>query len=151
DGQILIAAPGIRDRELAGSIIYVCAHSHEGAMGLVLNQRSKLTFSDLLTALEVIPKGTSAGRAPQSEAIAVLKGGPVEDDRGFVLHSSDFFIENSTLPIDDGICLTASLDILEAIAQGRGPKSAILALGYCGWSAGELENDIQENNFLHCS
>jgi putative transcriptional regulator len=80
----------------------------------------------------------------------VLKGGPVETGRGFVLHSADFFIENSTLPIDDGICLTATLDILKAIARGKGPESAVLALGYAGWAPGQLETEIQENGWLNC-
>ncbi len=80
----------------------------------------------------------------------MLKGGPVQTERGFVLHTADFFIENSTLPIDDGICLTATLDILKAIARGQGPKSAVLALGYAGWSQGQLESEIQANGWLHC-
>jgi putative transcriptional regulator len=152
DGQMLIAMPSMRDERFARSLIYVCAHSSEGAMGIVVNQMAgNINFPDLLVQLEVIPAADLIQLPPRAETVRVLKGGPVETGRGFVLHSSDFFIENSTLPIDDGICLTATLDILKAIARGDGPVSAVLALGYAGWSPGQLEAEIQENGWLHCT
>ena len=151
DGQMLIAMPSMPDERFARTLIYICAHSSEGAMGIVVNQRAaNINFPDLLVQLEVIP-ATDLIQLPQrAGALPVLKGGPVETGRGFVLHSADFFIDNSTLPIDEGICLTATLDILKAIARGEGPASAVLALGYAGWGAGQLENEIQENGWLHC-
>src|SRR6202008_1686437 len=152
DGQMLIAMPSMRDERFSRSVIYVCAHSSEGAMGIIVNQlASNVNFPDLLVQLEVIPAADLIQLPQRAGTVKVLKGGPVETGRGFVLHSADFFIENSTLPIDDGICLTATLDILKAIARGKGPESAVLALGYAGWGAGQLENEIQENGWLHCS
>ena len=151
DGQMLIAMPSMGDERFARTVIYVCAHSTEGAMGIVVNQPAPhISFADLLVQLEVIPATDLIQLPSKAGGVKVLKGGPVDTQRGFVLHSSDFFIENSTLPIDDGICLTATLDILKAIARGDGPKSAILALGYAGWEAGQLENEIQHNGWLHC-
>jgi putative transcriptional regulator len=152
DGQMLIAMPTMRDERFARSVIYICAHSSEGAMGIVVNQPAgNIDFPDLLVQLEVIPAADRIELPQRAEALKVLKGGPVETGRGFVLHSADFFIENSTLPIDDGICLTATLDILKAIARGDGPVSAVLALGYAGWAPGQLEAEIQENGWLHCA
>ena len=152
DGQMLIAMPSMLDERFARSLIYICAHSSEGAMGIVVNQpAANINFPDLLVQLEVIPETDATDLSSKAGDVIVLKGGPVETGRGFVLHSADFFIENSTLPIDEGICLTATLDILKAIARGDGPASAILALGYAGWSAGQLENEIQENGWLHCA
>src|SRR6202045_2743647 len=151
DGQMLIAMPSMRDERFSRSVIYVCAHSSEGAMGIIVNQlAANVNFPDLLVQLEVIPAADLIQLPQRAGTVKVLKGGPVETGRGFVLHSSDFFIENSTLPIDEGICLTATLDILKAIARGSGPRSAILALGYAGWAPGQLENEIQHNGWLHC-
>jgi len=152
DGQMLIAMPSMRDERFCRSVIYVCAHSSEGAMGIIVNQLAvNVNFPDLLVQLEVIPAADLIQLPQRAGTVKVLKGGPVETGRGFVLHSADFFIENSTLPIDEGICLTATLDILKAIARGDGPASAVLALGYAGWAPGQLENEIQENGWLHCA
>ena len=152
DGQMLIAMPAMNDERFARSVIYVCAHSSEGAMGIVVNQQAQnIKFPDLLVQLEVIPAAERIELPTRAEDVKVLKGGPVETGRGFVLHSADFFIENSTLPIDEGICLTATLDILKAIARGTGPNNAVLALGYAGWAPGQLEEEIQQNGWLHCA
>src|SRR4030088_2781485 len=152
DGQMLIAMPSMRDERFSRSLIYVCAHSSEGAMGIIVNQlAANVNFPDLLVQLEVIPAADLIQLPQRAGTVKVLKGGPVETGRGFVLHSADFFIENSTLPIDDGVCLTATLDILKAIARGDGPASAVLALGYAGWAPGQLENEIQENGWVHCT
>jgi len=152
DGQMLIAMPAMLDDRFARSVIYVCAHSAEGAMGIVVNHPApNINFSDLLVKLDVIPAADAIQLPSRAEVVKVMRGGPVETERGFVLHSADFFIENSTLPIDEGICLTATLDILKAIARGNGPASAILALGYAGWAPGQLESEIQGNGWLHCA
>lgn len=152
DGQMLIAMPAMNDERFARTLIYVCAHSSEGAMGIVVNQpAANVKFPDLLVQLEVVPASERIQLPTKAEDVKVLKGGPVETGRGFVLHSADYFIENSTLPIDEGICLTATLDILKAIARGNGPASAVLALGYAGWAPGQLEHEIQANGWLHCS
>lgn len=151
DGQLLVAMPGMADERFARTVIYVCAHSSEGAMGIVVNKpASDLSMPDLLVQLDIIP-ATDVIRLPrQVGRMQVLMGGPVETSRGFVLHSPDFFIDQSTLPIDEGICLTATIDILRAIAKGEGPSNAVLALGYAGWSAGQLETEIQANGWLNC-
>ena len=151
DGQILVAMPTIRDDRFSRTVIYLCAHSSEGAMGIVINQPAPhIDFGDLLVQLDVIPDNKLIELPLRAGEVKVLKGGPVETGRGFVLHSADFFIENSTLPIDNGICLTATLDILKAIARGQGPESAVLALGYAGWAPGQLESEIHANGWLNC-
>jgi putative transcriptional regulator len=151
DGQILVAMPTIQDDRFARTVIYVCAHSSEGAMGIVINKPApNVKFRDLLEQLDVIPKN-AGGEPIRVSPVPVLKGGPVETQRGFVLHSADFFIKDSTLSIDQGICLTATLDILKAMARGEGPASAILALGYAGWAPGQLESEINANGWLNCA
>jgi putative transcriptional regulator len=151
DGQVLVAMPGMMDERFARSVIYICAHSPEGAMGIVLNRpAANVNVPDLLVQLEIIPE-LERIRLPQRVGrMQVLIGGPVETSRGFVLHSPDFHIAQSTLPIDDSVCLTATVDILRAIARGEGPENAVLALGYAGWGAGQLEVEMQANGWLNC-
>jgi putative transcriptional regulator len=149
DGQLLVAMPAMLDEPFARTVIYMCAHSAEGAMGIVVNKpAADLSFPDLLVQLEIIPEMERIRLPKRVGRMQVLMGGPVETSRGFVLHSPDFFIEQSTLPIDEGVCLTATVDILRAIARGAGPESAVLALGYAGWGAGQLEDEIQRNGWL---
>ena len=152
DGQMLVAMPSITDDRFQRSVIYICAHSAEGAMGIVLNRAAAdLSFSELLVQLDIIPQAEEIRLPRRLDRMNVLMGGPVETSRGFVLHSPDFFIDQSTLPIDDDVSLTATVDILRAIARGKGPESAVLALGYAGWAAGQLESEIQANGWLNCS
>jgi putative transcriptional regulator len=150
DGQLLLAMPVMSDPRFARSVIYICAHSEDGAMGLVINQRaSHISFPDLLSKLNIVPS-IAEGIPEGVRGMSIHVGGPVETGRGFVLHSSDYFVNDSTLPIEDGVCLTATIDILKAIAAGNGPNRAILALGYAGWSPGQLESEIQANGWLNC-
>jgi putative transcriptional regulator len=136
DGQFLVAMPGMADERFARSVIYVCAHSADGAMGIIVNKAATdISMPDLLVQLDV---------APEADAIRL------RERRGFVLHTDDFHIQQSTLIIDDGICLTATVEILRAIASGEGPASAVLALGYAGWQAGQLESEIMANGWLNC-
>jgi putative transcriptional regulator len=151
EGQLLVAMPVMTDRRFARSVIYMCAHSAEGAMGLIVNQRAPhIGFRELLKQLKIAPDACEeivVGRAEMD----VHVGGPVETGRGFVLHSSDYYAADSTLAIDEGVSLTATIDILKAIAAGKGPDKAILALGYAGWRAGQLETEIAANGWLHCA
>ena len=141
-GQILIAMPGMADPRFDHSVILVCAHSDEGAMGLIVNQPVEdMTFDRLLEQL-AIP------RAPAGRDIRVVLGGPVDRGRGFVLHSSDWHGNASTLDVPGGYGMTATLDILEALAKGEGPAQAVLALGYSGWGPGQLESEIARNDWL---
>jgi putative transcriptional regulator len=150
DGQLLVAMPIMTDRRFARSVIYMCAHSAEGAMGLIINQRaSHISFSELMKQLSIMPESADEVEI-ELEDMDVHVGGPVETQRGFVLHSADYYVADSTLPIDDGVSLTATIDILKAIAGGKGPDRAILALGYAGWRAGQLESEIAANGWLHC-
>lgn len=151
DGKLLIAMPAMADDRFTRSVIYMCAHSADGAMGIIINQHAPhIKFSELLEQLNITPKENRIDMPPGLEGMAVHVGGPVETGRGFVLHSADYYVDDSTLPIDDGVCLTATIDILRAIADGRGPNQSLLALGYAGWAPGQLESEIQANGWLHC-
>lgn len=151
DGQLLIAMPAMADPRFSRSVIYMCAHSAEGAMGIIVNQRApNISFVKLLQQLEIVPESKRLKIPLHVQAMAVHVGGPVETSRGFVLHSSDYFAADSTLPIDASVCLTATIDILRAIAAGSGPHQALLALGYAGWAPGQLESEIHANGWLNC-
>lgn len=142
-GKFLIAMPGMGDPRFEKSVILICAHSDEGAMGLIVNKpMPELDFADLLKQLKV-----GGGMRPRSE-IEVHFGGPVENGRGFVLHSDDYSSDTTTLRVGGGFGMTATLDILEHIAGGAGPARAFLALGYAGWGPGQLETEIARNGWL---
>lgn len=149
---MLIAMPTMTDKWFARSVVYMCAHSAKGAMGLIVNQKARnISFTDLLSHLKIAkPAGNRASSGQKIERRSVLVGGPVETARGFVLHSSDYADGTTTLVIDSGICLTATVDIVKAMARGTGPERSLLALGYASWGAGQLETEMQSNAWLHC-
>jgi putative transcriptional regulator len=140
-GQMLIAMPQMSDPRFARTVVYLCAHNAEGAMGIVVNRPlGGLTFPQLLDQLEI-------PATPDCEAIRIHFGGPVEVGRGFVLHSDDYCHDN-TLQVAEGVALTATVDVLRAIAEGSGPRRCLLALGYAGWGSGQLDTEIRENAWL---
>lgn len=149
EGQVLIAMPHMPDPKMEQATIFLCAHSERGAMGLVLNKLvNNMSFTELLRQLRIMPP---ARRGPGK---AVQFGGPVETGRGFVLHSSEYSAGESTMKIGQAsglnVGLTATVDVVKDIAEGRGPQASMLALGYAGWGAGELETQIQRNAWLTC-
>lgn len=150
-GQLLIAMPDMSDPRFQRSVVQLCAHSEEGAMGLIINKR--LDDLDLGQLLDQIELSEADGDGEVSDANArrpVYNGGPVENHRGFVLHSPDYFSKEATLKVNEGVCLTATADVLAAIAKGEGPLNALIALGYAGWSAGQLEAELAANAWLNC-
>ncbi len=150
-GQLLVAMPTMSDRRFRRSVIYMCSHSDEGAMGLIVNQRSPdVSLADLLSQLGLSDDGADQVGPEEFLEQGVLNGGPVSTERGFVLHTNDYFAEEATLAIGDGICLTATIEILKAMAAGQGPRRSVLALGYAGWAPGQLEAEIGANGWLHC-
>lgn len=143
-GKLLIAMPGMGDPRFEKSVVFLCAHSDEGAMGLIVNKPLQdLAFADLLSQLG-IPKGDG------SRDIRVHFGGPVEHGRGFVLHTGDYRASEGTLRVGDRFGMTATLDVLQDLARGDGPEASILALGYAGWGPGQLEDEIAQNGWLTC-
>ena len=143
-GKLLVAMPGMGDPRFAHSVIYLSAHSEQGAMGLMVNKPApELRLSDVLDQLV-------DDTPPQAKSLAVHFGGPVETGRGFVLHSDEYRSALETLRVGDGIALTATRDILEDIATGKGPERAQLMLGYAGWGPGQLEGEIAQNGWLTC-
>ncbi|MCT8991443.1 YqgE/AlgH family protein [Chelativorans sp. SCAU2101] len=147
--HFLVAMPGMRDERFARSVIYMCAHSDEGAMGIIINRTQQLGFTDVLVELGIVERSQTIRLPARARNIAVRSGGPVDRSRGFVLHSGDYMVDSS-MPVSEDVCLTATMDILRAISMGRGPSRALMALGYSGWAAGQLEAEIAENGWLAC-
>ncbi|MEO0635739.1 MAG: YqgE/AlgH family protein [Pseudomonadota bacterium] len=153
-GRFLVAMPGMPDPRFQHTLIYICSHSSQGAMGLVANQRhDDFAFHELLRELSLTGEegGTASHLVSNNRdgPITVFSGGPVEQHRGFVLHSNDFFV-STTVPVSGGVALTTTLDVLRQIARGTGPSRALIAMGYSGWGAGQLEEEIADNGWLVC-
>ena len=147
EGRFLVAMPGMNTSIFAESVVYLCAHSDEGAMGFLLNKPATITFSELIGHTEF-------GKAMALDTVSVDRaagpvriGGPVDEHRGFVLHSGDYSID-TTIPVSEAIYLTSTVEILKSIIAGRGPRKAAVALGYAGWGAGQLEREIRDNAWL---
>lgn len=142
NGQLLVAMPTMRDPRFAKTVIYMCVHNAEGAMGLVVNRLiDSLTFAELIEQLDIEALGVSRD-------VPIHYGGPVETGRGFVLHSTEYR-RGGTIMVTEEVGLTATVDILKDLAEGQGPRHALLALGYAGWGAGQLDGEIQQNAWLH--
>ena len=140
EGKLLVAMPSIGDPRFDRTVIYLCAHSADGAMGLIVNKRAdELDFETLLEQLSIEAGGGS---------VPIYFGGPVENARGMVLHSTEYEVNESTMKVSDTVAMTASMEILEDIAQGHGPENGLLALGYAGWGPGQLESEIRNNGWL---
>jgi putative transcriptional regulator len=147
-GKLLIAMPGMEDPRFERSVIFVCSHGDDGAMGLIVNKPVEgVRFAELLERYSLPGSELSGGEPPD---VPVLFGGPVELDRGFILHSADYSNGEGTLAVTSEFSLTASVDILKAIVRGQGPKERLLALGYSGWGEGQIEDEIRANGWIHC-
>ncbi len=144
EGQVLIAMPGMSDPRFQKSLVYVCTHGEDGAMGLIVNKRAeRLTVAALLRRLDL-------PASEDHEQMPVRYGGPVETMRGFVLHSADYPGDEGTLQVDDEVSMSFSMDVLRDIAEGNGPRRVAIALGYSGWAPGQLEGELQMNGWLYC-
>ena len=152
DGHFLSAMPNKADERFNRTVVFICAHSDDGAMGFIINRPQDMCFSELINKLDFqnADRAKAIGSA-SGEAVdfPVLSGGPVDTGRGFVLHSDDYHSQ-STMPVSDELCLTATVDILRAINEGRGPERGIMLLGYAGWSPGQLEEEMAANAWLSC-
>ena len=143
-GKLLIAMPDMGDDRFAKSVVFMCAHSDDGAMGLIVNKPAPdVRFVNLLEQLDI-------ETGPETRKIRIQMGGPVEKARGFVLHSTDYKSDEGTIEVDDRISMTATMDVVEDIAHGAGPSQAMMALGYAGWGPGQLEGEIVQNGWLVC-
>lgn len=141
-GKILIAMPGLSESPFDRSVVFLCAHSSDGAMGLIVNKPAEdLSVAELLSQLEI-------KHSADLDAAPVHFGGPIEHARGFVLHSTEYGRSDTTLQVNDSFAMTATLDILEDMAAGQGPDRALLALGYAGWAPGQLEGELGRNGWL---
>jgi putative transcriptional regulator len=143
-GKLLIALPGMPDPRFEKSVIFMCAHSDQGAIGIIVNKPFEgLSFRELVEKLDVQVTADEPGPP-------IMFGGPVGTGQGFVLHTAEFPKSEATMPVTPDISLTASVDILRAIAEGRGPRKALFALGYAGWGPGQLEGELTTNGWIHC-
>lgn len=150
NGQFLLAMPGMSDERFARAVIYICAHSEDGAMGFIINQLQPVGFPDILRQIGIADDEDLIMLPKHAQSMVVRNGGPVDRTRGFVLHSDDYMVD-STMPVTEDICLTATVDILRAIYGGSGPSRALLTLGYSGWAPGQLDMEFAENGWLACS
>jgi putative transcriptional regulator len=152
DGHFLIAMPNMADERFHRTVVFICAHSDDGAMGFIINRPQGMCFSELIGKLDleksarISSSGSSSGKPAD---LPVLSGGPVDTGRGFVLHTDDYHSQ-STMPVSEELCLTATVDILRAINEGRGPERGIMLLGYAGWAPGQLEEEMAANSWLSC-
>jgi putative transcriptional regulator len=152
DGHFLIAMPNMPDERFHRTVVFICAHSDDGAMGFIINRPQGMRFSELIGKLDLENSARiSAAGSASGEPVEfpVLSGGPVDTGRGFVLHTDDYHSQ-STMPVSDELCLTATVDILRAINEGRGPERGIMLLGYAGWAPGQLEEEMAANSWLSC-